>query len=142
MNPEEIIGLAQLHSLESTWKDQKIVDNARQRLEAAINHKPDIQQNFDFEFVIDDHSTYHHLTDFKSPKAKQLYLKYEQMEKDYRQQTNKLTNQREGFARSDKDEQTKMAPAIRDLEKRIFQMSKELDKQAIEVRNAEKQNLK
>ncbi len=34
-----------------------------------------------------------------------------------------------------------MAPAIRDLEKRIFQMSKELDKQAIEVRNAEKQNL-
>jgi len=35
-----------------------------------------------------------------------------------------------------------MAPAIRDLEKRVLQMSEELDKQAIEVRNAEKQNLK
>lgn len=54
----------------------------------------------------------------------------------------KLKSQREGFARSNKDEQSKMAPAIRDLEKRVLQMSEELDKQAIEVRNAEKQNLK
>ena len=142
MEPEKMIELAQLHSLESTWKDSKIVDDARQRLEAVINHKPAVEQNFDFEFIIDDHSTYHHLTDFKSPKAKQLYLKYEQMEKDYRQQTGKLKSQREGFARSNKDEQSKMAPAIRDLEKRVLQMSEELDKQAIEVRNAEKQNLK
>ena len=101
----KMIELAQLHSLESTWKDSKIVDDARQRLEAVINHKPAVEQNFDFEFIIDDHSTYHHLTDFKSPKAKQLYLKYEQMEKDYRQQTGKLKSQREGFARSNKDEQ-------------------------------------
>ena len=64
------------------------------------------------------------------------------MEKDYRQQTGKLKSQRERFARSNKDEQSKMAPAIRDLEKRVLQMSEELDKQAIEVRNAEKQNLK
>ena len=142
MEPEKMIELAQLHSLESTWKDSKIVDDARQRLEAVINHKPAVEQNFDFEFIIDDHSTYHHLTDFKSPKAKQLYLKYEQMEKDYRQQTDKLKSQREGFARSNKDEQSKMAPAIRDLEKRVLQMSEELHKQAIEVRNAEKQNLK
>ena len=63
-------------------------------------------------------------------------------QKDYRQQTGKLKSQREGFARSNKDEQSKMAPAIRDLEKRVLQMSEELDKQAIEVRNAEKQNLK
>ena len=64
------------------------------------------------------------------------------MEKDYRQQTGKLKSQREGFARSNKDEQSKMAPAIRDLEKRVLQMSEELDKQAIEVRNAEKTKLK
>lgn len=40
MEPEKMIELAQLHSLESTWKDSKIVDDARQRLEAVINHKP------------------------------------------------------------------------------------------------------
>ena len=42
------------------------------------------------EFIIDDHSTYHHLTDFKSPKAKQLYLKYEQMEEYKRSLLNEL----------------------------------------------------
>lgn len=47
-----MIELAQLHSLESTWKDSKIVDDARQRLEAVINHKPAVEQNFDLNLSL------------------------------------------------------------------------------------------
>ena len=35
-----------------------------------------------------------------------------------------------------------MAPSILDLEKRVEQMIRELDKEAIDIRNTEKQNLK
>lgn len=142
MEPEKMVGLAKLHSLKSTWKSLKIVNDARKRLEAVINQKPNIEHHFDFEFIIDDQFTYHRLTDFKSPKAKQLYQRYEQMVKDYRLQAEKLKKLREQFSLSDKEKKSKMAPAIRDLEKRVYQMSGEVDKQAIEVRNSEKQNLK
>ena len=96
----------------------------------------------DFEFIIDDNTTYYHLDDFKSPQAKEQFKKYQQKEKDYRQQESKLDSQRQWYARANKEEKTKMAPSILDLEKRVEQMIRELDKEAIDIRNTEKQNLK
>lgn len=137
MDPKQIVALAQLHSLKTTWKDQKEVDSARKRLEDAINHKPQEQFVADFEFVIDDHATYYHLDDFKSPQAKDLFKRYQTKEKDYRQQENKLDNQRQWYARANKEEKAKIAPSILDLEKRVRQMSRELDEEAIIIRNTE-----
>lgn len=142
MDPKQIIALAQLKSLKTTWKDKQEVSNAKKRLEAAINHKPQEQFVADFEFIIDDNTTYYHLDDFKSPQAKEQFKKYQQKEKDYRQQESKLNSQRQWYARANKEEKTKMAPSILDLEKRVEQMIRELDKEAIDIRNTEKQNLK
>ena len=142
MDPKQIIALAQLKSLKTTWKDKQEVSNAKKRLEAAINHKPQEQFVADFEFIIDDNTTYYHLDDFKSPQAKEQFKKYQQKEKDYRQQESKLDSQRQWYARANKEEKTKMAPSILDLEKRVEQMIRELDKEAIDIRNTEKQNLK
>ena len=44
------------------------------------------------------------------------------------------------YATGNKQEKTILTPAILDLEKRILQMSGELDALEINVRNAEKQN--
>lgn len=143
MSLQEIINLAQLHSLKNTWKDkQQEVAEAKQRLEAAINHKPMEKQVVDFEFIIDDNRTYHQLSDFKSPQALELFRKYQQKEKDYRIQENKLANQRHTYAQAGKNEKIKMGPSILDLEKRVQQMAQELDTQEINVRNTEKKYLK
>ena len=75
---------------------------------------------------------------FKSAKAKQLFQRYQQMEKDYRQQEEKLNSMRLRYATGNKQEKTILTPAILDLEKRILQMSGELDALEINVRNAEK----
>lgn len=138
MEPRQIIGLAQIHSLKDTWKNQDIVDEALQRLESAIKHKPQERRAVDFEFVIDDNKTYYLLSDFKSAKAKQLFQRYQQMEKDYRQQEEKLDNLRKQYANATKQTKDKMAPAILDLEKRILQMSGELAAMEVTVRNTEK----
>lgn len=138
MEPQQIIGLAQIHSLKDTWKNQDIVDEALQRLESAIKHKPQERRAVDFEFVIDDNKTYYLLSDFKSSKAKQLFQRYQQMEKDYRQQEEKLDNLRKQYANATKQTKDKMAPAILDLEKRILQMSGELAAMEVTVRNTEK----
>lgn len=138
MEPQQIISLAQIHSLKDTWKNQDIVDEALQRLESAIKHKPQERRAVDFEFVIDDNKTYYLLSDFKSAKAKQLFQRYQQMEKDYRQQEEKLDNLRKQYANAGKQTKDKMAPAILDLEKRILQMSGELAAMEVTVRNTEK----
>lgn len=138
MEQNEIIRLAQIHSLKETWKDKKAVAEAQQRLAAAINHKPQERRTADFEFVIDDNTTYYLLNDFKSAKARQLFQRYRQMEKDYRQQEEKLDNMRTRYANNNKQEKAILTPAILDLEQRVMQMSGELDALEINVRNAEK----
>lgn len=142
MSPQQIIALAQLHSLKDTWKDEKEVAEARQRLEAAIHHKPQEHQASDFDFVVDDQHTYHLLSDFRSPQAKELFRKYQQQEKALNQLQIKLDSQRQWFANASKEEKAKITPSILDLEKRVHQMTQELEKSATNVRNTEKQNLK
>ena len=132
------IRLAQIHSLKETWKDKQEISEALQRLEAAINHKPKERRVVDFEFVIDDNTTYYQINDFKSAKAKQLFQRYRQMEKDFQQQEKKLNSLRQQYSTSNKQGKERIAPAILDLEKRILQMSGELDALEINVRNAEK----
>lgn len=142
MDSEQLIRLAQIHSLKETWKDKNAVTEALQRLEAVINHKPQERRAIDFDFVIDDHTTYHLLGDFKSAKAKQLFQRYQQLEKDFNRQEEKLDGLRQQYASSTKQEKAKMTPAILDLEKRVLQMSGELKALEVNVRNAEKTNLK
>ena len=67
----------------------------------------------------------------------QVFKRYQTKEKDYRQQENKLDNQRQWYARANKEEKAKIAPSILDLEKRVRQMSRELDEEAIIIRNTE-----
>lgn len=142
MPPQQMIALAQLHSLQDTWKDKQAVTDARQRLEAAISHKPLVQKASDFDFVIDDQYTYHLLSDFRSPQAKELFRKYQQLENACNQLEVKLEALRQAYAKAGKDEKAKMAPSMLDLEKRIQQMWSELDAQAIQVRNTEKKQIK
>ena len=142
MDKQKAIRLAQIHSLKDTWVDQNAVSEAQQRLQTAINEKPQVEQTYDFEFVIDDHTTYHQWSDFKSPQAKELFSKYRQQEKDFRQQLDKLEEQRSLYSRANENDKAKLTPAILDLEKRVRSLSDEVKRAAIEVRNTEKQTLK
>ncbi|KAA6332507.1 hypothetical protein EZS27_018996 [termite gut metagenome] len=139
MKHEDIVGLAQLRSLRITWKNEQIVTEAKSSLEKALlSRKPVEKKVFDFEFVIDDQRTYHNLNEFKSSRAREVFNKYRQLEKDYRQQMDKLTLLREQYAQGDKAKQAQLTSVIIDLERRVYEMSKELDVWAINTRYEEK----
>ena len=57
---------------------------------------------------------------------------------DVLQQEEKLNSLRQQYAGANQQGKEKMAPAILDLEKRVLQMSEELDALEVNVRNAEK----
>ena len=123
MDPDKMISLAQLHSIKDTWTDTDAVKAARERLRTAANAKPRTTKKHDFQFVIDDHSTYYQLDDFRSPQAKALYGKYNQLEQSYKQLQEKLEDMRSEYSRANKQEKDKMSAAILDLEQRVRQLS-------------------
>lgn len=137
-----MISLAQLHSIKDTWTDTDAVKGARERLRTAANAKPRTTKKHDFQFIIDDHSTYYQLDDFRSPQAKASYGKYNQLEQSYKQLQEKLEDMRSEYSRANKQEKDKMSAAILDLEQRVRQLSTEMEQTAIQVRNLEKQATK
>lgn len=142
MELSKLIRLAQIHSLKETWKDPKEVAQAKARLEEVQKDKPKKMNQKEFEFIIDDRQTYTQQEDFQSPKALQLFLQYQQLDKDLQQQEVRLEGQRNAYSQSNKADKSKLAPAILDLEQRVLQMSKELTTLAKKIRDAEKSKLK
>jgi tetratricopeptide (TPR) repeat protein len=142
MAHKDIVALAQLRSLQQTWKDESIVAEAKSNLDKAFAKAPEENKTFEFEFVIDDQKTYHSLNDFKSPRARETFARYRQLEIDYRQQRDKLATLRDQYAYAGKTEQTALAPRILDLEKRVNRMQEEWGELAIAVRYEEKKNVK
>ncbi|ADV43654.1 M48 family metallopeptidase [Bacteroides helcogenes] len=139
---KRMIQLARLHSIKDTWTNKDAVNAAKERLQNMLNSKPKAKKNYDFEFVIDDYTTYHQLSDFQSPDAKVLFGQYGRLEKSYRQQSNKLEEMRSQYAQAGKNEKTKMSAAILDLEKRVRQLSIDIEQLAIQIRNLEKRTIK
>lgn len=110
MDPDKMISLAQLHSIKDTWTDTDAVEAAQERLRTAANAKPQTTKKHDFQFIIDDHSTYYQLDDFRSPQAKASYGKYNQLEQSYKQLQEKLEDMRSEYSRANKQERTRCPP--------------------------------
>lgn len=138
MDESEVIDLAKIQSISSTWKDSVMVEEAQNRLAEAINYKPVKQNNIDFTFIIDDKVDYNQYSDFKTTEGKELFLSYQQKLSDLKQQMQKLDTLRENYANSDANSKSQLTPSILDLEKRVAEMEYELDSLAIKIRSLEK----
>ena len=137
-DPEKIISLALLHSIKNTWIDEEAVTEAQQRLKNIGKGQVATTVNRDFEFIIDDNTVYHKLSDFRSPEAKNKFVEYQQKEKALNQQQKKLDRMRTRYALVRENDKKQLEPAILDLEKRIMQLTEEIDNMAIQIRTIEK----
>ena len=135
---DRLVRLASLKDISLTWADTTLVADARRRLASAIAGKPQVKkQKRDFEFLINDETTYYQLSDFRSPQAKTLFGKYRQLEQSFAQQSEKLEKGRRKYAEASAEEKKQLAPAILDLEQRILTLRKEVNEAAKAVRRAE-----
>lgn len=138
MDKQQLIQLAQLSSIRLTQKNADEIAAARNRLN-SIESGDKQMDNYDFSFIINDENVYHHLADFQSPKAKAQYQKYNALEKTINGHQQKLEDLRKWYVKADKEEQTKLKPAILDLEKQILKLDSEAQSLMKEVRKLELQ---
>lgn len=137
MDQKKLRQLAQLNSIKDTWKDKNVVEEGKKRLAFAMSQMPKEGKVKEFTFIVNDQYTYHNINDFKSNWAQRLYKKYQLLEDDYKKRMEKLTNQRDEYAKANKSDKDRMAPSILDLEKRTQEMERQLNDLAIEVRSEE-----
>lgn len=132
---------ARIQSIKGTWKNTAEVKAAKQRLTMVIYQKPKEKKVRDFEFVIDDNTTYYTFDEFTSPNAKNLFKQWEQKTKDFRKLEQQLEKQRDTYIKSNKATRSSLAPGILDMEKRIEQVETELKQMEVNIRNEEKRKL-
>ena len=127
-----------IQNIASTWKDPAMVRAAKQRLNMISYQRPKKQPKRDFEFVIDDNTTYYTINDFKSPQAKRLFMQWAQSKKDFAALSRSLEEKRLLYHRSNPSKQQSMTAEIMDLERRAERMEADLIEMEINVRNIEK----
>ena len=138
MDKDLLLRLAALKDIRLTWTDSTLVDEARRRLATVLAGEPQVKkEKRDFEFIINDETTYYQLSDFRSAQAKALFAKYRQLEQSFTQQSEKLEKGRRKYAEASAEEKKQLAPAILDLEQRILTLRKEVNEAAKAVRRAE-----
>lgn len=138
MDEETLRCLAALKEISLTWTDTILVNEARQRLAVVAENGGQVQKAVrEFEFIVNDEHIYYQATDFRSPQAKTLFDQYRQLEQSFRQQREQLDKARQAYAYADRTEQTRMAPAILDLEKHTQKLAIEAEQIAKAVRKAE-----
>lgn len=133
---------ATIHSIQDTWTDEEKVRTGRQRLAGLKYHIGKEGPTKDFEFIIDDSSTYYTLTDFRSQEAKEAYRQLMQQEKDLKHLKQTLQQKRYEYTNENGLGKKKLEPSILDLEKRIPTLEKEIEQLTIKVRNLEIQKLR
>ena len=134
--------LARVTSIRDTWpaeEDMGIVTDAKKRLTALRSGKGNggTQAAPAFIFPIDDQRTYHQLTDFRSPVARQKIVAWQKLSKNVTIDTTVLQRQRDNYANASQADRQQMAASILRLEKNLDEQQQELQQLAKEIRNAE-----
>ena len=133
--------LARLNSIKDTWKvagSQDEIKQARQRLADLRAGKAfGMAAVPDFVFVIDDARIYTHLSDFRSPAAKQKMQRYLELSKAIETDATMLQRLRDNYAAAQAVQRKQLAETISRLESSQDPQQQQLQQLAKEIRNAE-----
>jgi len=141
--PGFIKDVATLTNIRTTWNNEKEVLEAKKRLATIMNSEKENQKlEKDFHFIINDNATYTRWEDFRSKEAQNVYRLLMQKEKDLNQLQANLEQKREAYAQANESGKKKLTPSILDLEKRIPQLTEEMERLTLEVRRLEIEKLK
>ena len=128
---------AKLLSIKETQTDLEEVRAARQRLTLLAYDIRDKKQQTGKSFVIDDLTDYYSESDFQSPEARTLYLRWLETKRSYTEDAARLDNLRSRYHQASKQDKEKMKNQILDLENTVLSAEKSIISMEIEIRNTE-----
>lgn len=137
MLPEVLQARARLASIKDTWQDEDAVRTGKQRLATCIYSQPEAVRRHDFTFIIDDLTVYHTLDDFRSAKARELFIQRQQHQKSLDILSNRLEERRMEYARSNDRQRQQMTTSLQEMEQQAEALETAIGRMATDIRNAE-----
>lgn len=137
MEDDEIAAYARIASIKDTWKNKDEVKQAQERLKALRLNKQNENRQHDFDFIINDRTTYTTLSDFKTEEGKKCAAWWLETRKDLSLLEAELQKLRDKYAASAQAERNQIAPQIRIMENKAQQMYDSIKQNEKNMRKAE-----
>ena len=142
-NTGQLRNLARLAEIKATWSDPIKLRSGKQHLAQVLYGHEQEQDKGEFEFVVNDNSIYHQLTDFRSAEAQKLFKSLLQKQKDLEALEKSLADIRSSYAQTaNRAVKERLAPGILDKERRVNELYAEIDELTLLIRNTEIKTLK
>ncbi len=136
-NKLDIIKAAHIYSIAATQTDSEAVRQAEHALFMLSLQTPKEDKSSTFTFVINDFTDYHHIDDFKSPEARQLYTDWQNKIKTLGQLSQKLEERRMQYTRATKSERESMTEELLRMEQQHELLETEVNGMEMKIRNTE-----
>ena len=137
MDSREIGQRARITSIRDTWTDPQAVKQAQADLASLFSTEKAASRKGDFEFVVNDASTYTMEADFKNTEARKQIKWWLENKKSLTEIESKLSALRDEFAGSDEVKKKQLAPQIRLLEGKWMQAFADLQATEKNIRRLE-----
>jgi primosomal protein N'' len=114
-----------------------VVRSARQRLTLLRYELAEKAVQGSFTYMIDDLTTYHDLSDFKSSDAADLFQRWTDLKKEYETNLAKLEKQRDDYANASRQEKEKMSQQLLEFEDKVLKAEQQVIKMENDIRTTE-----
>ena len=128
---------ARIISIADTQSDLVAVRAARQRLTLLRYELTEKAQKGSFTYIIDDLTTYHELSDFKSKEAADLFQRWTELKDQYETDLAKLERQRDDYADASRQEKERMRSQLLELEEKVLTLEQQVTKMENDIRTTE-----
>lgn len=129
--------LARATSIAETWHNASALQAARDRLAEARSHKQTQQRLKDFDFIINDRTTYSLIGDFKSPTARKLIIDWKIGLENWKKGNEQLQTLRDAYATGNDGQKKRMSTQILTMEKAQEALTTRLKEMEKTIRNEE-----
>lgn len=128
---------ARITSIEESQTDLAAVRAARQRLTLLRYQLAEKAEQGSFTYIIDDVTTYHDVSDFKSPDAAQMFQRWTDIKHQYESDLARLNRQRDEYADASPMEKQRMTSQLLDLEEKVLQTERQVISMENQIRTTE-----
>ena len=128
---------ARIISIADTQSDLVAVRAARQRLTLLRYELTEKAQKGSFTYIIDDLTTYHELSDFKSKEAADLFQRWTELKDQYETDLAKLERQRDDYADASRQEKERMRSQLLEFEEKVLKLEQQVTKMENDIRTTE-----
>lgn len=135
--PEEIADFARISSISKTWTDQQAVSMAQARLQMTRDRKRQQVRGHDFTFVINDATTYYHLSDFRDKTNVKRYHELANLRRRYQKLAVTLDKARQYYITASNDERQELSDEILTSEKKLQALENDIHNTEKLIRNSE-----